>query len=328
VLNQETYDNDIYGRPSGRDLLENIKLLIVALDIECEIIDRTGIKHVHSPDWTKMAPEDFLNIIVLDPSPHGRHYQYGTVGKPTTIAAHIHLIDNLVDQHNNIYGRGAISMFETRSQRYVSIGGLVSEFMSLASFEIPYIGVIRGETDEISRRSAALDVPASVLAAWASRQANLIDRAHFRTPELMQAAYNIVRAGGDPGSLPFCLSGRNFVSFENFRRSISEFSSVDLPVRHDYGNTFSLHGLDTLDPDYLLSENDANVVVVLTEREFLFANEMMGRRILDDGEADLSEDDLRVEGPFELLRDICREIWGCMPKMKVTTRTIVLNDYF
>jgi hypothetical protein len=219
-------------------------------------------------------------------------------------------------------------MFEQHPPKCVSIGGLVSEFTSLASYSIPYIGIIMGETDEVSRRSATLNVPASVIRAWASRQANLIDRSRFRIPELMRAAYNIICGGGDPGSLPFCLSGSNFVSFEDCKKKISEFRWVDLPMANTYRTNFDLITLDVLSPDYLLSEYGGNVLIVSTERQSNFFDEEKGRQILDEGGLDISEDDLRLRGPAQLLRDVCRELWGNMPEMKVRARTIVLNEYF
>jgi hypothetical protein len=301
-----------------RSFSQRVRLLILALDIEVEFIDENGTAHLHKPEWLSSGAREFLEILAA-------HEQ----NPNTTIEAYEHLIQTLTDADGRSYGRAAISLLSRDlALSHVSVGGFVSEQGFPRSFPVPYVGVISGDTEEVSRRAARVDIPQSVIAAWATRQASLIDRTRFQIRDQMRACFLIVSAGGDPDDLPFCLLGKNFVSYATCRQKLENAPSADVLLIHSYGNSFQIVGIQDLPVPHLLSEIADNVLVITEGENTRLCSDHVGRRILDENGTPLSIEELNRNEKIDMFWKLCQELWGKEPKLEVRHREIVVSNYF
>jgi hypothetical protein len=202
-------------------LSQRIRHLVAALDVTVEVDDRIAqASYIHNSAWKSSPPRDFLNEI-LSPTPQEQ--------REAVILVHESLVAPLESPSGDYFGRAALWMYsgEERSEQLhlsrttvsnVSVGGFVYD-SSKRNFS--YVGVLTGDTKDVTRTTAESEVPADVIAMWASRQAKLIDPGRFQIYDLVRACHTIVELKGDPQILPFCFSAGKFKTFKEFEALVS-----------------------------------------------------------------------------------------------------------
>lgn len=236
-----------------------IRSLVAALDVRIEIEDKiANVSSIHAPDWEVTPPDQFIRELL---AVEREQIEDGIVAEHSPLFAPI---EGPAGEH---LGRAALWL-GTESGH--GIGGNSLSLVSVGGFVYPgtkpdlsYLGVMVGDTNEITRSSASAKVSPESLAKWASRQAELIDPNQYQLYQLLRACHTIVRLNGDPRQLPFCYSGGKFISLREFEAVASASRQIYLPLNfQSYSKNFNLVGLEDLGPTYFVHKPIPSFIAV------------------------------------------------------------------
>jgi hypothetical protein len=316
---------------SRRTLLDAVRHLTSALDVEFELLDMTeSIKFTHGADWTTSSSDQFLRE-VLSPVPEDERGEL--------VSAHASLLTTLEDDTGRNYGRAAINMLgPTEAFRYrpsspsagISVGGFV--YPNLGRVPVPYVGVLVGVTEIATRQFAEPRVPVPLISAWATKQATLIDQSRFQIYDLLQACHTITDIGGDSGPLPFCFCGGEFVSLAKFKQELAKENELFVPVSKRYDDNFQLLSIDSLTTSYFVHEPKSNVAVAqLREMHRGVFTDTRSKELLRLAPVDIEERDF--EGGLNAtsigrLFSIALETWNVRPRLQLQTAQIFSGRLF
>ena len=346
AIKEETINNDVkfeiekyYYRKDtplldlGETINRGVRQLVSPLDVSVEFTDTTASLNkgfIHKADWVHTPPDIFLGELLS---------RRGGEDIGEIITAHAPQVRNLIDSDGKHFGRGALDMtHQDRTVRvagcYISVGGFcsTSDFLQRDSFPLPILGVLNGETDDISRRTAVHNVPAVVIKDWATQQALLIDRNAFSKYNLMRACARILHLGGDPGPLPFCFFGGRFLTFNEFRDSALTASKIIIPARRTYSHNFNVTGINGAPSTLFFEKPIENVALFEIEDvddvlDKLHAAEAENSSVII---MDKSEIEKLVNRPLAHLgfaANILQEIWGKPARFSFSKLELLSSDY-
>lgn len=309
----------------GYSFEDGLIRLVSMLDIRVEFSDKIrGTRFDHSPDVYSVDAGTFIDEIM----PHATERERDAIK-----AAHADLMVPLTDDAGLRYGRAALNMIHDSSsynpRAYsgggVSVGGFVyGEGRGLGA---PYIGVVAGDAQQAARRFASTTVPAGVIAKWATSQASLIDQKKFLRSQLLEACEKIISLGGNPGSLPYCLTESGPSTYLEAKTRIEKLDTIRIPLRLDF-STFAMVSYKNIGPTYceLPLEED---VFVLRSADSKFIDDDISRKISKEGRDEIVLSDVRDDaGSWQLLHRDVTNAWGGEPRLTVTTSQIFRSDVY
>jgi hypothetical protein len=136
-----------------------------------------------------------------------------------------HQLRSLVGKDQKIVGRACIwgaEKYSSESHGCVTVGGLAAARLSGIG------GVLLGMAQTIARDSAMPVVPADVLSAWATEQAEILSKSSLSSKDKMNALAFVLLCGGESAELPLIRRGNEYLNADQFRRELSELESIDL----------------------------------------------------------------------------------------------------
>lgn len=132
---------------------------------------------------------------------------------------------SLVGGDGTTFGRACIwstAKYSSESHGSVTVGGLAAARLTGIG------GILLGTAYTIARDSAMPLVPAEVLSAWATEQAQLLCEAPLLSLDKLNAVAFIMQCGGNPGNLPIVQRGTEYFNSEGLRRILGEAESIIL----------------------------------------------------------------------------------------------------
>jgi hypothetical protein len=155
-------------------IAQRIRRLIAGLDVTTELDDKISkTKYLHNADWRTSAAEQFLDEILSEVPQSARK---------EIIQIHERLLSPLESQSGEYLGRAALWMHPSDDRHppaevsSISVGGF-SYPPRRTNFR--FVGLLTGDTQDVTRRTADPQVSQPVIASWASQQAKLIDPSKF-----------------------------------------------------------------------------------------------------------------------------------------------------
>lgn len=270
--------------------------LASSLDVEVIFRDTVSANSFHHrPSWMNIANEDFLREL------------YGThEGTHEALEVFAPAVTTLLDADGNCVGRAALFMLGPEPSSYpvgkVSVEGFAYP-TTYSRFQ--YLGVLKGEAQNVTRAFADATVSREVISTWASKQAPLLNRECFSIIEKVAAAQIIQSLGGDPGDLPYCFCNRAFLTYSEFRSFAKDQSSLLVPVDNEYHEGYWQFPVQSLGLNYLLHKIRPNILVADTQDD---ADVLIPVRFYDENYASLP---VKISGvqPFEANRTF-RQLWN------------------
>lgn len=235
-------------------IARELRYLTAAVDVDITVSDKTkNLQFKHSANWLDSDGEAFLREVLA---------RRALVEQDALAKVHAPLLVNLSDDTGQNYGRAALaSMSDDRRGQLgsVSVGG----FLTASNASFKFIGVLKGETSDASRRMSNVSVPPKVLAEWASRQAELYVDSDFSVRQLLEVSHSIVRLNGNPKTLPFCFAGGRIVSKSEFDKIVTKHKELILPLTPTSGDSnFRIDGIAGLTSQYYNEKTPENLVCV------------------------------------------------------------------
>jgi hypothetical protein len=324
-----------YRQPRKTQVFDWIRNLIVATDVEVEILDRIhNHTYVHHANWTLCPPDQFLNELLA----------YGSANQRSALVeAHSNLLTTLRGGDGKVYGRAAIKMFETEFSELtcgISVGGFIyrpgmnrfsGRTQGVWSRALNRsVGVFSGSSDDVSRSTARFGVPTEVIAKWASDQAERIEQHKYHLFDLIRVCHEIIRLGGDPNDLPFAYCGGKFISLPEFRLSVEHAAIVLIPINRKYDDGFELSSIPRLAAEFFVAKISNSVVSVDMGDNPDFVDSETGRDAANSAPYELSSDgfDIPEISATGLLIEELKRRWGTEPKFVVDSRLLVAEKTF
>jgi hypothetical protein len=319
---------------SRRRLLDDIRCLTSALDVEFELADKTeGIDFIHGPNWTTSPSDQFLHEVLS---------HIPTAERDRLVSAHTPLLTTLEDDEGRNYGRAALAMFDVGSsymyQYYgmssttipgISVGGFVYPAQTVP---MPCLGVLVGDTRIATRQTAEPSVPQAVISAWATKQAALIDISRYQLFHLLSASHTIADLGGDSGQLPFCFCGGGFVPRANVRGALATMDIVFIPLKKRYDDNFEFVAATELTTSFFVHRPKPNVIVMqLAEMSRGIFGGARARELLRLSPLELTESDFDggfSRTSFSRIFNMTHEIWGARATIKLESTQIFSEQLF
>lgn len=220
----------------GTELADFILRMCLALDVEVHVQRGDGAPIAkHDGNWAGGPPEEFVR----------RLCDWSIFDKPTVdfVQLYAGLLSELKDPDNRTYGLAALRVIDAsvrpvRTKRRPYPGEHSRAHLSMNGLCIPagedfFVGVMRGNVIDASRRAAQLDVPPDVLAAWSSEQAKKLAERPLPARNRLHSAKIIVRLKGDPGPLPVCFSAAGETTERQLMDILSEVDEMMFPIFAD-----------------------------------------------------------------------------------------------
>lgn len=297
-------------------ILHRIRQIIAPLDVRVEFRDEsTGACFDHKPEWKNAPPSDFLREL-LSSTPSEE--------MEGIVSAHYDLVRSIEDDSGRLYGRAALDMtLSAYAPQYcfVSVGGFcVSSFgPGPDSNRFPVVGVLSGDTDDISRETAEQNIPDAVLAGWATEQARLIDQSLFSKNSLLTSSNRVLSMNGDPGSLPYCFFAGNFICYDEFKERAASLQSLVVPAHRRYDDNFDLKGISGAAAALFFENIKRNVAIFNIEDtdavlDKARAAEHSGLNRVDCIEAELRQSVYKAGTSMKHAMETLEKIWGKRPR--------------
>ena len=264
------------------------------LDVELATMAQDGLRSVARPgDWLQINDFDLLRRLnpALDTS------------QTTSAKTHQRLMQPIEDVTGRVFGRACISISAGR-YAFVASGGWVT-ISGLRAARLHNIqGVLLGEAVTAGRDAAKPLAPKDALAAWASKQADVITASVKDEERQARSAEVVLECGGEIGDLKLVKWGSHWLTAREFRNRVH--SSTEIAIT--FGGEFdydedqdSVHPRDFRE-DFSIHEN---IVLVLKHdgRILEIGNYSWPRLITGQAEPSYSNAAVYV-------RALIREMWG------------------
>lgn len=303
---------------------DSIISMIPLLDVRVLYHNRIdGTSFEHKPNVYNIDAESFLDeVLVLSE----------TERRESVKSTHSSRLSLLIDKSGIPIGRAALAILpreglRRRSDEYssVSVGGFC--YRHGVGLPVSYVGVIEGATEEASRREAFSKISSSALAEWATEQQRLIDRGSYLKVDLMKACESIVRAGGDPGDLPYAFNNGKLITYEETRVKLGELDEVLVVLNPEYGENFALVGYSDI-PSYMFEAGvNCRVFIVNTEKDAVFETRA-GKAAFKGIQRRVNVDSLsHAVTAFRQFIKVVQDVWGCEIHMEVKLSQIFDRGY-
>lgn len=275
---------------------ELLAWLAPAIDANLDFFDRnfTNYSCIKANDWK------FIDINNLFERITERSDSY-----QTTILEYRLLswrMRNLIDDYDIWHGRACIS---SGTAAVVVVGGLRAGFRHGAA------GLLVGTPKGVTRDKASLSAPASLIAHWATAQANLVT--HTREDKSKKAciANYILAVGGAIGALPLGRLGAAFLTCDQLLYAINNMCEIIVLNAHNLAHMpFPGH------PDSGISVTDFYNQFLITENVFQIYN------IITPDTISCAFPDRRPKSCQEALEEIISEVWGGFTRTGYVQTTI------
>jgi hypothetical protein len=286
---------------SRLNFIDRLKRLIVALDVDLEFEDSVkDTKFFHDANWIESEAGDFLKSL-------------STPERASDAEKHEDLVSPIEDGHR-ICGRGAIILAEANYSSRFSLGVTVGGFTYPSKISLPIIGVLLGDTDDATRSSGVPNVSSDVLAGWATSQATKINQSRYRLTELLRAARNIHKIGGDPGTLPYCFLGGRVSTRKQLVQHLKANKILRVLLKTDYDNNLQTVPIPEI-PIELMQRRPISELAAIDFEKWRVSGRDKLKLIMSSGmfsQIELEE----LSHPsteFEDITKLCNELWNTMP---------------
>jgi hypothetical protein len=179
----------------------NVKKMFPALSVSLAMSENDG------PAVEVIAAHDWLTI-----TPRALFQRLGIREDPDTYPL------TLIQDEHGIYGRAAVKHHGASSQD----GAIVDELGIRISRSEFMAGIVRGTPIDAARSQAAALVPPAALAAWATAQAKALATVPIDNSEKIDAATQVLCAGGSLENLPFLSTKGKLVTVDDFRELVRD----------------------------------------------------------------------------------------------------------
>lgn len=320
---------------SLEEILKHVRQLIAAVDVDVMLTyPARDIEYLRDAHWTTSSPDLFLEELL---APFDDRAE-------TIINVHSHLL-SLISENNIIYGRGALAIYiarrrnymfgnETANLSFVSVGGFLYPTTSrgLGSMpSAPMIGVLTGETEDVSRQSAIAEVPPTALSSWAEEQASRLNRARFDHRDQMKACHAILDMSGDPQELPFCFCQGSFISLNQFLAIVKAESELWILLKAVHEN-IAVFGITNLTSSLFTCSLVKKLMVVETidSSSGIFSEEY-GKMMLASKSSHVDKIELgstKMPSSIRRVAALLRREWGMEPQLCVRKAQIIVDDFY
>lgn len=316
-----------YRREHPVSFLSQILQLIVAVDVDIEIIDRIhGETRKHSGQWLTSPAACFLEEVCALHEPSSAR---------SIVSTHVDRVRPISESDGTVVGRAALLISQSRDERacIVSVGGFSAQRHTFerhfidhheeAPFRVGFlgsgslVGVVIGDTQDAARAHSSITASREAIARWAREQDTLIDINRFTPAHQVEICHALLKLGVESDKLPFGFLGGKFATVEQFRQAIGESDVVDVPVSHaDYRNYLEFREINKLTTPYFTSVLHTTVSVVSKSGSPELLTEEERRDIVEGGCKTLNEsqvDGLLKDFALRKLAEIATEAWGLKP---------------
>ena len=186
------------------------------LDVQLSVDEGNGSQPCLAPnDWITIDGKKLL----------ARLDRADDAAEKREVSVYGHQLRPLVGKDQKVVGRACIwgaEKYSSESHGCVTVGGLAAARVAGIG------GVLLGVAQTIARDSAMPVVPADVLSAWATEQADILSKSTLSSKDKMNALAFVLQCGGEPAELPLIRRGNEYFNADQFRRELSEQDSIDL----------------------------------------------------------------------------------------------------
>lgn len=281
----------------GSELVAQVRSMVSALDIDVECYIDSELVWSHCWNWLHGPAEEFLSDVFSNDKDLAQK-----------------LVENfakntrLLEKDGTVYGRAVFvhSMGSNAGKILISNNGICAPFNGSSTYSYfqesgiftgmersGTVGVLYGETDDVSRKSVKADVPREAIALWATEQASLLDKDNIATPQLVQIARTLLNLGADTAELPVVFIGGKFQSLDKFKTIIENNENVIIPLDNPYETKLNIVPFSECGPEYFLFSPNDNVLIFNMANRY---TEVINRRGADsvfEGNDLVSDDDLQ-----------------------------------
>lgn len=313
-------------------LQKRVRQLVAALDLEVVINDTIENLHFHhGANWKDSPSSEFLEDILAP---------YGPEVRNSVIKTHENLLANLQTASGENYGRAALFLGDAEHQRFgtaspsllVSVGGLA--YSSRGSHNrhygnLNYIGVLAGDTNDVTRSSASPNLPSGVLENWASEQARKIDPDRYQISDQVRACHTIFSIGGDTRQLPFCFLGGKFVNYKEFKNIADNAECFYVLLKKSYGENFEFASIDQLTTPFFVNNVIHNLLIIEIDESSKIFEDTLGKKIYENSPYEITLEDIKTtyrDLRTKLIFEQLSVIWDGNYTIKVDTIQVFGGD--
>jgi hypothetical protein len=264
-----------------------VRSLVATLDVTVEFRDEVhNCAFNHQPNWHEQS----IGTILSDLEP-----DYSSEFDST-----VEDLFQFVEQDGIIVGVAALPVAGrlVNVNSYVSVDGFTyksAERVRRRRRGVSggrYVGIVAGDTDDLTRQTARPSVSGQALEHWAGSQARRIAKLNFAPIDGMTAAREVLSVGGDSGELPFSYHQGEFLNYADTRALIKDLSKIIMPMQVGYG--CQLTSVSELQAAYFTNPLARNVLVVATDNlSLLFIDERVSEELREtEGQYVLNPDDV------------------------------------
>jgi len=300
-----------HGQSEELTFSQSVRRLVTMLDVKVKYVDKVSARSfTHNSEVYESYPFSFFDQLF----PH-----WPDAERDAMIKAHSSLLRPIVSKDGGRYGRAAIyisgkSRYRRAQTSFVSVGGFLYPGFLRSDHDI--IGILNGDTDNASRRVAKSAVPEEVLAAWATEQGSLIEKNKYLTTEVLRATEQLIRLGGDTGSLPYAFHKGGLISYETTKGLIRSRKHIRVVLSMEYEH-FKVLGYAQLSPVFLELPLNEGVFVLSQESNRLFGEEL-SRAIVKGSTNRISQEAIGDNNDcLKLFLETVTELWGSPPSLDV-----------
>ena len=307
------------------DFISIVAHLVASVDVDIEIIDRLhGKNRKHSGHWLTGSSKAFLEEVCA-------------LGRPNEIESivetHHERVQLITEKDGTVVGRGALLLSElhVETSYILSVGGFSNQtnyiersryYSDLVEAGIfvegdSIVGVVIGDTFDAARARASMTASKDALARWAQGQDDLIAMEQFTPLRRVSICHALLKLGAESAKLPFGFLGGVFATVNDFRKSISDATFVDVPLSYsEYKHTFEFRTIAKLTTPYftlllhptvaVINQSESADILSESERKSIVEGE---HRTLEPSQA------AKVLGsfPMQYLAQLTRETWKKEP---------------
>jgi hypothetical protein len=187
------------------------------LDVQLSVVEGNSSQPYSAPnDWLSIDGKKLLTRLDRASNDAAERRELSVYG---------HQLRPLVGKDQKVIGRACIwgtAKYSSESHGCVTVGGLTAARLTGIG------GVLLGVAQTIARDSAIPVVPAEVLSAWATEQADILSKSSLSSSDRMNALAFVLLCGGDPAALPILRRGDGYLDAAQFRSALPGLDYIDL----------------------------------------------------------------------------------------------------
>lgn len=303
-------------------LREALQGLVSFLEIKVEFLDRrNGDAFEHTPNIYEKEPEELIEELPL-----------ASTEKTTKHFNANQTMRTVRSGNGDAFGRASLDIDAILAGRYksrgfVSVGGIVSTFRGTGlraktGVEIPFYGVVEGQTERAARDVLSSVAPDTVIDEWVDEQLSIIDLNVLRKSETMSIGSFAFSATKKDAGLPFAFNSGSVKTVSEISEIASRVSRLSLPVNWRYDSWLDSIGYNSLSPEYFEAPLAEDVIVLAGGSERLL-DEDKARELKKHGGGSMEREELLERwGDVRQLIELLESVWGAEAELRLTTRQI------